>query len=377
MDFTLTEEQEMLRKAARDFLTAECSKSLVREMAKDEKGYTPKLWQKMGGMGWMGLIIPEEYGGSGASFFDLVVLLEEMGRACLPGPFFSTVVLGGLIVLEAGSEKQKGDILPKLAEGKLLLTLALTEPSATYTADGIQAKATKRDKEFIVKGTKLFVPDAHISDYLICAARSEETEISEDGISLFLIDAKSAGVSCTLLKTIAGDKQCEVVFDSVKVPSRNIFGNLNEGWPILHRVLEKAVVAQCAEMVGGAKQVLEMTVEYAKQRMAFGHPIGSFQAIQHYCANMLVDVDGCSLVVYNAAWRLSEGLPAAREVAMAKALINEKFKRIAALGIQIHGAIGFTEDHDLPLYFKRAKAWEINLGDTNFHLDKIAEAAQI
>lgn len=377
MDFTLTEEQEMLRKAARDFLTAECPKSLVREMAKDEKGYTPQLWQKMGKMGWMGLIIPEEYGGSGASFFDLVVLLEEMGRACLPGPFFSTVVLGGLTVLEGGSEMQKKETLPKLAEGKLLLTLALTEPSAAYTADGIQTKATQRNGGFFVQGTKLFVPDVHTSDYLVCAARTKEAEIPEDGITLFLIDTNSLGVSYTLLKTIAGDKQCEVVFDNVNVPVRNMLGNLNEGWITLHGVLEKAVVAQCAQMVGGAKQVLEITVEYAKQRMAFGRPIGSFQAIQHYCANMLVDVDGCSLVVYNAAWRLSQGLPAAREVAMAKSLINERFKRITALGIQIHGAIGFTEDHDLPLYFKRAKAWEINLGDTNFHLDKIAEAAQL
>jgi alkylation response protein AidB-like acyl-CoA dehydrogenase len=377
MNFSLTEEQEMLHKAARDFLTAECPKSLVREMAKDEKGYPTHLWQKMGEMGWLGLNIPEEYGGTGASFFDLVVLLEEMGRACFPGPFFSTLVLGGLTVLEAGSEKQKKEILPRLAEGKLLLTLALTEPSAVYTADGTQTRAMKRDRGFLVQGTKLFVPDAHISDYLICAARTKEAKIPEDGVTLFFVNAKSPGVSCTLLKTIAGDKQCEVIFDNVKVPSGDILGNLDEGWPILHRVLEKAVVAQCAEMVGGAKQALEMTVEYAKQRMAFGHPIGSFQAIQHYCANMLVDVDGCSLVIYNAAWRLSEGLPATQEVAMAKALINERFKRITALGIQIHGAIGFTEDHDLPLYFKRAKAWEMNLGDTDFHLDKIAKAAQL
>ena len=377
MNFSLTEEQEMLRKAARDFLITECPKSLVREMAEDKKGYPPQLWQKMGEMGWIGLIIPEEYGGAGASFFDLVVLLEEMGRACLPGPFFSTIVLGGLTILEAGSEEQKKEILPKLAEGKLLLTLALTEPSAIYSADGVQIKATQKGREFLVRGIKLFIPDAHISDYLICAARTKETEIAEDGITLFLIDSKSPGVSCTLLKTIAGDKQCEVIFDDVNVPSRNILGKLNEGWLILHKVLEKAVVAQCAEMIGGAKQALEMTVEYAKQRMAFGHHIGSFQAIQHYCANMLVDVDGCSLVIYNAAWRLSKGLPAAQEVAMAKALINEGFKRIAASGVQIHGAIGFTEDHDLPLYFKRAKAWEINLGNTDFHLDKIAKAAQV
>jgi alkylation response protein AidB-like acyl-CoA dehydrogenase len=377
MDFNLTEEQEMIRKKARDFLNANCPKSLVREMVQDEKGHPLQLWQKMRKMGWMGLIVPEQYGGAGASFFDLVVLLEETGRACLPGPFFSTVVLGGLTILEAGSEEQKKEILPKLAEGKLLLTLALTEPSATYTAEGIQTKATQIDGEFLIQGTKLFVPDAHISDYLICAARTRESEMPEDGITLFLVDPKSPGLSCALLKTIAGDKQCEVIFDNVSVSGRNVLGNLHEGWHILDKVLEKAVVARCAEMVGGARQVLEMTVKYAKQRMAFGHPIGSFQAIQHYCTDMLVDVDGCSLLMYHAAWRLSEGLPAAQEVAMAKSLINEGFKRIAALAMQIHGAIGFTEEHDLPLYFKRAKAWESNLGDTGFHLDKIAKSIRL
>lgn len=377
MDFDLTEGQQMLRETARDFLTTACPTSLVREMAEDEEGHPLQLWQKMAQVGWMGMIIPEEYGGAGADFLDFIVLLEEMGRACLPGPFFSTVVLGGLTILEAGSEEQKEEILPMLTEGRLLLTLALTEPSATYDAEGIQTKATQTDKGFLIQGTKLFVPDAHVSDLLICAARTKETENPEDGITLFLVDPKSPGVSCTLLRTIAGDKQCEVIFDDVSVPKKSVLGCPNEGWPILDRVLEKAAVAQCAEMVGGARRVLEMTVEYAKERMAFGHPIGSFQAIQHYCANMLVDVDGCSLLTYNAAWRLSEGLLATQEVAMAKCLTNESFKRIASLGIQIHGAIGFTEEHDLPLYFKRAKAWEINLGSTSFHLERIAKAAQI
>jgi alkylation response protein AidB-like acyl-CoA dehydrogenase len=377
MDFDLTEDQEMLREAARGFLSTACPTSLVREMAEDERGHPLELWQKMGQMGWMGMVIPEEYGGAGADFLDLIVLLEEMGRVCLPGPFFSTVVLGGLTVLEAGSAEQREEILPPLAEGELLLTLALTEPSATYAPQGIQTKATQTDEGFLIQGTKLFVPDAHVSDYLICAARTKETEKPEDGVTLFMVDRESPGVTCTLLKTIAGDKQCEVIFDDVKVPGTSVLGRLDEGWPILDKVLERAVVAQCAEMVGGARRVLEMTVEYAKERMAFGHPIGSFQAIQHYCADMLVDVDGCSLVTYKAAWRLGEGLPAAQEVAMAKSLISEKFKRAAALAIEIHGAIGFTEEHDLPLYFKRAKAWEINLGDAGFHLDRIAKTAGV
>lgn len=377
MDFNLTEEQKLLHKAARDFLTAECPTSLVREMAKDEEGHPHRLWQQMAELGWMGLIIPEQYGGEGGSFFDLVVLLEEMGRVCLPGPFFSTVVLGGLTVLEAGNEEQKEELLPKLAQGELLLTLALTEVSDKYSADGIETESMQRDSQFLIRGTKLFVPDAHISDYLICPAKAKEALRAEDAVSLFLVDAKSPGITCTLLKTLAGEKQCEVTFNDANVPGTNVLGGLGQGWPILNNVLKKAVVARSAMMLGGAKRVLEMTVEYAKQRKAFGHPIGSFQAIQHYCANMLTDLDGCSFVVYEAAWQLGEGLSAAQEAAMAKALVNERFKGITALAMQIHGAIGFTEDHDLPLYFKRAKAWETDLGDTNFHLDKVGRAVGI
>jgi alkylation response protein AidB-like acyl-CoA dehydrogenase len=377
MDFRLSEEQELLVKTGRDFLTANCPKSLVREMSRDEAGHPVGLWQKMAEMGWMGLIIPEEYGGAGAGFSDLTVLLEEIGRACLPGPFFTAVVLGGLTILEAGSEEQKRQLLPRLAEGQLLLTLAMAESGAGYTADCIQNRAAGSGGEYLLLGTKLFVPYAHISDYMICAARTRDSGTENDGITLFLVDSKSPGLSCATLRTIAGDKLCEVIFDNVKVSKNNILGNLNGGWPVLEKVLEKAVIGQCAEMVGCIKQVLEMTVEYAKQRTAFGHPIGSFQAIQHYCANMLVDVDGCSLMVNNAAWRLSEGLPATQEVSMAKALLNEKLKHAVTRSIQIHGAIGITEDHDLSVYFKQAKAWEVSLGDTRFHLDKIAQAVKI
>lgn len=377
MDFKLTELQEMLRTSSRDFLKTNCPRTMVRQMAQDEKGYTTELWRQMAEMGWMGLIIPEEYGGAGGSFLDLVILFEEMGRVCLPGPFFSTVVLGGLTVIEAGNTEQKKKFLPELAAGKSLFTLALTEESARYSADGIQIKANQYGDEFVIQGTKLFVPDAHVSDFIICAARTKETGICEDGITLFIVDRKSPGLSCNQLKTIAGDKQCEVIFDNVKVSPKNILGNIHEGRAVLDKVLEKATVAQCAEMAGGAKQILDITVDYAKQRKAFGHPIGSFQAIQHYCADMLVEADGISLMVSNSAWRLSEGLPATREVCMTKALTNECFRHISSLCIQIHGAIGFTEDHDVPLYFKRAKAWEISLGTTSFHLDKLASEEQI
>jgi len=267
--------------------------------------------------------------------------------------------------------------LPQLARGNSLLTLALTEPSAKYTADGIQTKAIQKGDDFFIEGTKLFIPDAHVSDWLICAAKTKEAEAPENAITLFLVDSKSPGISYTLLKTITGDKQCEVVFDNVKVPSKNILGKIDEGWAVLQKVLDKATAARCAEMVGGAKQVLEMTLSYAKERVQFNQPIGSFQAIQFYCADMATNIDGCSFLAYEAAWRLSEGLPTSQEVAMAKAWISDKFRQAATLSHQIHGAIGFSEDHDLPLYFKRAKAWEVSFGDAHFHLDRIAKAVGI
>jgi len=361
MDFSLAEEQEMLRKSARDFLAAECSKDLVREMAKDETGFPRELWKQMAELGWLGLLIPEAYGGSES----------------LPGPFFSTVALGGLSILEAGSERQKQELLPRLAQGDLLLTLALTEPEGEYTAEGIQTKAVEKDGGFTIQGTKLFVPDAHVSDYIICVARTTKSERPEDGITLFLVNSEASGVHCSVLKTIAGDKQCEVVLDRVKAPRSEIVGVLNQGWPIMERVLEKATVARCAEMIGGARQVLEMTVDYAKERKQFDRPIGSFQAIRHYCANMITEVDGCFLITYEAAWKLSQGLPASHDVFMAKAYVSEKFRQIVTVAHEIHGAIGFTEDHDLPLYFKRAKAWEYSFGDSPFHLNKVAKIAGI
>jgi len=370
LDFS--EEQEMLRTSARDFLTNECPKDLVRQMAEDEKGYTPELWRKMAELGWMGLAFPEEYDGMGMTFFDLIILLEEMGRSCLPGPFFSTVVLGGLTILDAGTEEQKKEFLSKIANGDLIITLALTEPSASYDPASITVKATPDGDDYVINGTKLFVPDANVADYLVCVTRTKEGASPGDGITLFLVDAKSPGIATTLLKTIAGDKLCEVIFDNVKVPNKNMVGELDKGWSVMERILEKSTVALCAQMVGGAEATLEMSVQYAKDRMQFGRPIGSFQAIQHHCANMVTDVDGSKYIMYEAAWKVGEGLPATMEVSMAKAWVTEAYQRVTLLGHQIHGGIGFTEEHDMPLYFKRAKAAEATFGDADWHREAVA-----
>jgi len=318
-------------------------------------------------MGWMGLVIPEQYGGAGATFLDLTVLLEEMGRACLPGPFFSTIVLGGMSILEAGNDLQKREFLPRIAAGKLILTLALAEPHTGYSAESIHTEAIDEGNSFIISGTKFFVPDAHVADNIICVAKSSGQ------ITLFLVDAKNSSISKTLLKTIAGDKQCEAVFNKLRTPKASILGKEGQGNSYLRQILLRAAVAKSAEMVGASQRVLEMTVDYVKQRVQFGQPVGAFQAVQHHCANMMTYVDTSKYLTYKAAWMLSEGLFCTKEVAMAKAWTSDAYRKVTLLGHQCIGGVGYMEDHDLPLYSKRAKADEIAFGDADFHRDIIAQ----
>jgi alkylation response protein AidB-like acyl-CoA dehydrogenase len=373
MDLGLSEEQGLLKNAARDFLEKECPDTFVREMEEDERGYTPEFWQKMAAQGWQGIVIPEQYGGTGMSFTDLIVLLEEFGRALVPGPFISTVVLSATPILEAGTEEQKQQFLPKIAAGDLIMTLALTEPSAKWDADGVAMPAKADGESFILSGTKLFVPDAHVTDYMLVAARTKESASPEDGITLFLVDSKSAGIEFTVLKTIAADKQCEVAFNEVRVPKANVLGEVDKGWPIIQGVKNKAAVAACAYLVGLSQMDFDTSLDYAKERIQFGRPIGSFQAIQHKFADMIIDVDGSRFITYKAAWALQENEPDAEMlVSMAKAWCNEAARRVVAHGQQIHGGIGFTKDYKIELYFRRQKWMELTWGDADYHRELVA-----
>jgi alkylation response protein AidB-like acyl-CoA dehydrogenase len=372
MDLDLTEEQEMLRTMARDFLAKECPKTLVRELEDDEKGYSPDLWRKMADLGWMGLVLPEEYGGMGMEYLDLIILIQEMGRNILPGPYFSTVVLASLPILWAGTDNQKQQLLPRIATGDMILTMALHEPNARYDAAGVEAKASPQGDSFVISGTKLFVENAHIADHLICVTRTATGASPEDGITLFLVDAKTPGITCEVVPTMADDKLCEVVFDNVSVPKENMLGQQDKGWDIVARALEHATMAKCAEMVGGAEAVLDMTLEYVKERVQYGRPIGSFQVIQHYCANMWTNVAASRNLLYKVAWDLGEGLPVSAEVAMAKGWINQAYKFVTERAVQCHGAVGLTRDHDVGLYYRRAKAGELAFGDTDFQRELVA-----
>ena len=374
MNYDLNQDQQILKDAAHNFLQKECPPTFVRQMLEDEKGYTPTLWKKMAELGWMGILFPEEHGGYGGSFMDMAVLLYETGYVCLPGPFFASVVMGGLTVLEGGNEKQKKDLLPGIAGGERIVTLAWTEESGSYSLDHISTGAELQGDSYILNGTKLFVPYAHIADTMICVARTAPASSKPgEGLSLFLVDGKSKGVSVQVLKTLAGDKQCGVILNQVRIPKENLLGNLNQGGIVLHKILLPAAVAKCAEMSGGGQRVLELTLDHAKQRVQFGKPIGAFQAIQHFCANILTYLDTCRFMTFQAACKISEGRNYEKEAVMAKAWVSDSYRRLVALAHQVLGGMGFMEEHDLHLYFKQAKAAELAFGDADFHRELLAQ----
>ncbi|OGA47006.1 MAG: hypothetical protein A3G24_00890 [Betaproteobacteria bacterium RIFCSPLOWO2_12_FULL_62_13] len=371
MDLTLTEDQRLIQAAARDFLLEECPPAHVRAMEKDEKGYAPEQWKRMAELGWMGLPFAEEHGGVGSGFLELCVLLEEHGRFRLPGPFFSTVVLGGLPIARFGSEAQKSEYLPAIAAGARVMSYAEAEASTGWETSAVELAAKAEGDEFILDGSKLFVPYATATDVLLVVARTSGN--GERRITLFLVDARSPGITCEPLETIGTDHQYEVRFKGVRVPKRCILGVVDQGWPIIGAIHQWGAAAKCAEMVGGAQRVLEMTLEYATQRTQFGKPIGSFQAVQHHCANMAVDVLGARFIAYEAIWRLNEGLDAAAEVSMAKAWVSDAYQDVCRLSHQIHGAIGFTKEHDLQFYSRHAKSAELSFGDADYHRERLAQ----
>ena len=377
MDFAFSEEQEMLRSSAREFLTKEVPQSYVRKMMEAEDAWDEALWKKLGEMGWTGLGVPEVYGGVG-TFLDLVVVLEEAGRALLPGPFFSTMGLAVPALLEAGSESQKQSALSRIAAGEARATVAFSEPAGRWDAEGVQMLgAERRGSGWRLDGIKLFVPDAAMADYLVVAARTRPA--GEEGVTLFLLEGRPPGMTVSPLKTMDMTRRWyEVRFEGVKLPAEAVMGEVDRGWPALKRALEWGEAALCAEMIGGAQHVLDSSVEYAKTRHQFGKPIGIYQAVSHKLADMLVLSESGRSATYYAAWAVDADAPD-RSLAssMAKAYVSDAYRKVAGDGIQIHGGIGFTWEHDMHLYFKRAKASEVTLGDATFHRELVAQALDL
>jgi len=374
MDVGFTEEQELLRETARKFLDAECDSRFVRERMAEPGAVTDAFWRQLAEQGWLGIVYPEADGGSGLGLVDLVVLMEEMGRRVMPGPFLSTVVLGGAAIAEAGSPAQRAEWLPQIAAGEARAALAWTEPALRWDAAGVTLRARETAAGFTLSGTKLFVGDAHLADIVVVAARTRDGSTLEDGVSLFLMPKDAPGLAVTLMPTIDETRKlCEVRLDNVALPASALLGEKHSGWAPLARVVARATVALCAEMCGSAQQVLDMTVDYAKLRVAFGKPIGSYQGVKHQAADMLVALENTKSLTYYAAWAFDQGLeegPLA--VAMAKAAASDMARKVAGTGIQLHGGIGMTWEHDLQLYFKRAKASEVAFGDATWHRERVA-----
>ena len=379
MDIGFTEEQELLRETARRFLESECDTRFVRERMAEPAAVTGEFWRKLAAQGWLGIVYPEEDSGSGLGLVDLVVLMEEMGRAVMPGPFLSTALLGGSAIAEAGTPAQRRQWLPQIAAGGAKAALAWTEPNLRWDAAGIALLAREAGGGFTLSGTKLFVGDAHLADILVVAARTRDASRMEDGISLFLVPKNAPGLKITTLPTIDETrKQCEVRLDNVSLPGSALLGEIHRGWAPLSRVIARAIVALAAEMCGGAQQVLDMTVAYAKIRVAFGKPIGSYQGVKHQAADMLVAVENAKSLTYYAAWAVDQNLnEAPLAVSMAKAAASDMARQVAGTGIQLHGGIGMTWEHDLQLYFKRAKASEVAFGDATWHRERVAQLMRL
>jgi alkylation response protein AidB-like acyl-CoA dehydrogenase len=376
MDFAFSEEQEMLRRSTRDFLAKECGTKVVRKLMEGPDAYDPALWKKMAGLGWTSLGIPEKYGGAG-TFLDLIVVLEECGRSLLPGPFFATMGLAVPALIEAGTEPQKKEVLGAIAEGKARATLAMTEPSGRWDASGVTLAAKPVAGGWRLDGVKLFVPDAEGADYTVVAARTRGE--GEEGISLFLVRGRPKGMSVTQLQTLDMTRRwSEVRFDGVQLDADALMGAQDKGWVPLKRALEWATAALCAEMVGGAQKVLEDSTEYAKTRHQFGKPIGIYQAVSHKLADMLVLSESGRSATYYAAWAVEADAPdRSLAASMAKAYVSDAYRKIAGDGIQVHGGIGFTWEHDMHLYFKRAKASEVTLGDATYHRELVAQSLDL
>lgn len=374
MDIGFTEEQELLRDTARKFLDAECDSRFVRARMAEPAALTDQFWRQLAEQGWLGIVYPEADGGSGLGLVDLVVLMEEMGRRVMPGPYLATVLLGGAAIAEAGAPAQRREWLPRIAAGAAKAALAWTEPNLRWDAAGIALSARAAGGGFSLSGSKLFVGDAHLADVLVVAARTRDGSTMEDGVSLFLVPKDTPGLAVTVLPTIDETRKlCEVQLDNVAVPGAALLGEIDGGWAPLARVVARATVALCAEMCGGAQQVLDMTVDYAKLRVAFGRPIGSYQGVKHQAADMLVALENAKSLTYYAAWAVDQGVEEAPlAVSMAKAAASDMARRVAGAGIQLHGGIGMTWEHDLQLYFKRAKACEVAFGDATWHRERVA-----
>jgi alkylation response protein AidB-like acyl-CoA dehydrogenase len=370
MDFDFTQEQVMLRNLTREFMTRESTPKAVRSFFDDERGFSDATWQQMADMGLQGLAIDAGYGGQGLGMVELALVLDEMGRAAYPGPFFATVVLAAGAIAASGQESQMARYLPDIASGRTKGTLALVDKNLSWTPSSVELRAERRGSDYVLNGTKRFVPFAHAADLILVVARTAPSE--SDGTTVFAVPSDTRGISQQPNQEMdRTNRTSTVTFSDVVVPADAVIGEVDRGWAVIGPTLQRAAVAAAAEMLGGSRRCMDMAVEYAKVRQQFGQPIGSFQAIKHMCAEMLLEVENSHGATYYAAWALDAGSPdAALAASAAKAYVGDASRKVCGNAIQVHGGIGFTWEYDLHLYFKRAKHFEPLYGDADFHRER-------
>ncbi|MBU2547910.1 MAG: acyl-CoA/acyl-ACP dehydrogenase [Proteobacteria bacterium] len=365
MDFDFSEEQNILKKSARTFLTRELPRTRVREIVAGEAGYSDEIWNKMAELGWMGLIFPETYGGFDGASLDLVLILEEMGANLCPGPFLPTVA-AGLAVLAAGTEDQKAGLLPELAAGSTRAAIALTEPMTRGPASLTRIGAKADGGDWVIDTVKVFVPYAHVADWLLCVCRTAEDDDPEAGLTIFRVDRETPGLTLTPLENMANEKLYEAAFDQVRLPASAVIGEVGRGGPAIRDAFDRAALGRAAEIVGGAQAAMDMAMQYAGERVQFNRPIGSFPAVQKHFADMYMLISGARQLVYQAAWKIDRGLPARKAIALAKAHAGRTGRRVTTLGHQVFAAISFTMEHDMHLYYRQALAGDLAYGNSDY-----------
>lgn len=376
MDLSLTENQEMLRNSAKEFIQREYPKEVLLDLSSRNVGHTPDLWEKVADIGWLGICVPQEYGGAGGSLTDAGVLFQELGRGPIPGPFFSSGILGVLTVLEGGTEEQRRRILPAIAGGSHTPTLALTESDYSWGPQGVQMKATRKNGRFLLNGVKLFVQDAQTASHYICAVRSGEGSDYSDGVSLLMVDANSPGITKRNLPgflTTSG----VVEFNSVDVPDSALLGDEGKGWHILERAMEKAIPVLCAYKVGGCEAVFDMSVAYSRTRVQFGMPIGRFQRVQDHIINLVNQLDAARWTTYEALWKLDTGRPTAGSVSLAKGVSSEAYYQSCNYAHEVHAGVGVMTEYGLTLHTEMSRTLYHYLGDPRYHKRRLAEALEL
>jgi len=369
MDTKLNKEQEMLKKSAVDFLKKEFPSDKIRELEESGPGYNPKQWKKMARLGWLGMTLPEDVGGMEMTFLDLVILMEEIGAYLMPGPFLSTVLAGELIA-KTGTDEQKKKLLPKITDGKLLVAICDQNVSAWESLAETAPSCQTDGDDFIMDGTSLFVANAHVADAIMVPVENVD---GTNDTALLMIDAKTPGVDIMPMPSMGLNPLFEVNFNNVRVDGKDLIGSRQTGKASWQELLKKGIIAKCAEMVGGMRTILDMTNKYVKERIAYGKPIGTFQVIQHNLADVWIKTRTSTYITYQTAWKISNDVPCTKEMHAAKAWVGQSYMEVTRVCADLHGAIGFTHEHDLGLYFRNARAWDLSFGDGRTHIQCMAQ----